>query len=199
MKEDMKAVKLNDGTPIENAVSANDWENNTNGAYVWYENNEEEHKPYYGAIYNWHVVNTEQICPLGWRVPSEQDWIKLSDYMTENFEDITSENEGNMLKSCRQINSPLGGECDTYEHPRWDEHEVHYGIDKFGFSAVPGGSRNWTGTYFYGHGIIGYWWSSTEVDEGIARYRRIYHEDGILLRHQYSKNNGYNIRCMRDN
>lgn len=198
MKEDMKAVTLNDGTPIENAISETDWENNTNGAYAWYENNEEGHKPYYGAIYNWHVVHTEKICPSGWRVPSEQDWIKLSDYMTENFEDITAENEGNMLKSCRQVNSPLDGECATDEHPRWDEHNIHFGIDKFGFSAVPGGSRNWTGNYFYGHGIIGYWWSSTEVDADIARYRRIYHEDGILLRHQYSKNNGYNIRCMRD-
>lgn len=26
---------------------------------------------------------------------------------------------GNALKPCRQVNSPIGGECDTSEHPRW--------------------------------------------------------------------------------
>lgn len=195
-KEDLKTTKYRNNTAIFHAPDSEDWTNNKTGAYVWYDN-DAGHAANYGAIYNWYAVKTEQLCPAGWWIPSEQDWLELSNYMIDNFENITSANEGNMMKSCRQIDSPLGGNCNTTEHPRWDAHESHFGTDMFGFTAVPGGSRNWTGTYFHGYGIIGYWWASTEVDEGIARYRRIYHNDGILLQHQYSKNNGYNVRCMR--
>jgi uncharacterized protein (TIGR02145 family) len=196
MKENLKTITYNDGTPIVDGSNGEVWGANTSGAYTWYDG-EAEYKEPYGAIYNWYAVNTEKLCPTGWWVPSEADWVELSDYMTSNFEFINLDNEGNYLRSCSQVNSPLGQSCDTDEHPRWDEHSTHYGLNYFGFSALPAGSRNYTGNYFHGLGFIGYWWSSTQVDADIARYRRIYHDQGKFLRLFYDKGNGYSVRCIK--
>ncbi|MBN1338600.1 MAG: hypothetical protein JXA03_04715 [Bacteroidales bacterium] len=53
------------------------------------------------------------------------------------------------------MNSPLGGSCNSSEHPRWNEHGTHYGTDDYGFSGLPGGYRNTNGT-FYDFGDYGY-------------------------------------------
>jgi uncharacterized protein (TIGR02145 family) len=196
IKENLRTATYKTGTPILDGSDGQVWASNTTGAYAWYENNADEGKEY-GVIYNWYAVNTGNLCPAGWWVPSDTDWTELTDYLINNFHEINEENVGNKLRSCRQIDSPLGSDCSVVEHPRWDAHEEMFGTNDFGFSALPGGSRNYTGNYFYGNGIIGYWWSSTEVDDGTAYYRRIYHDNGQFHRLMYHKGNGYMVRCVK--
>jgi uncharacterized protein (TIGR02145 family) len=196
IKENLRTSTYKTGVPIIDGSDGQIWATNTTGAYAWYNNNAEEGKDY-GVIYNWYAVNTGNLCPAGWWVPSDSDWTELTDYLINTFEEINDENVGNKLRSCRQIDSPMGGDCDVTAHPRWDSQAEHYGTNDFGFSALPGGSRNYTGNYFYGLGIIGYWWSSTEVDAGTARYRRIYHDSGKFHRLLYHKGNGYMVRCVK--
>ncbi len=108
---------------------------------------------HYGVLYNWPAVmagvstsssnpsGVQGVCPPGWHVPSDDEWTQLTNYLIGNYVDITSDNVGNALKSCRQVYSQEGGECDTDDHPRWDSDFTHYGTDEFGFSALPGGTR----------------------------------------------------------
>ena len=42
--------------------------------------------------------------------------IAATDYVYDN----NSTGVGNQLKSCRQIGSPIVGDCDTEDHPRWE-------------------------------------------------------------------------------
>ena len=117
---------------------------------------------------------------------------------------------GNALKSRRQIDSPLGGVFDTTEHPRWDSISTppperktvsvnigsHYGTDKVGFSALPGGR------FAYGQfteiGFHGFWWTSTEYDSTRAWYRFMRHEFGDVTRSNFDKSAGLSVRCVRD-
>ncbi len=71
-------------------------------------------------------------------------------------------NEVNALTSCRLVDSPLGGNCGSSEHTRWDSHGTHHGFDQLGFSARPGGTRWPTGGLFFRLGTTGLWWSSPE-------------------------------------
>lgn len=172
----------------------------------------------FGKYYNWLVVTDERsICPEGWRVPSDSDWKKFEENVMSKF-DITNDKDdvkglGNYLKSCRQLGSPLGGDCDTSEPPRWvSNHDAldfgdnpHYGKDKVKFSALPGGYYmfdnypRYTDPWAHKGGIEARWWSATE-DSNKVYIRRLYYHAGDL-RKMTSGNeprNFYNIRCITD-
>ena len=95
----------------------------------------------YGRLYNWYVaVDKRGLCPTGWRVPTDGDFTELRNFIILNYDEISNDNIGQALKSCRQVNSPLGGSCATDVHPRWNEYE-NYGTDQFGFSITPASER----------------------------------------------------------
>ena len=196
LSENLRTTHYNNGTPIPYVHEDTDWGALTGDGYTWY-HGMSDYAGAYGAIYNWHAVNTDILCPSGWRVPSDDDWLELASYLISNYEYIDENNVGNKLKSCRQEGSPLGNDCNTSAHPRWAHDETHFGTDDFGFSALPGGSRNGVLGYFYGLEIIGYFWTSTTHTAEEAYYRRIYHDDGGLHRMIYFKKNGYSVRCFR--
>ena len=153
----------------------------------------------YGVLYNWPAaVNA---CPLGWHLPSDAEWTQLVDYVVaqgySNYYGDDPNGAGNALKSCRQVNSPLGEDCATSEHPRWDSNNTHYGFDEFGFSALPGGNRSNNGL-FYDIGLNGRWWSSSEGSSTGAWNRSMEYSSGNVTRNNIFKTFGYSVRCLRD-
>jgi uncharacterized protein (TIGR02145 family) len=166
----------------------------------------------YGVLYNWPAALAA--CPRGWHLPSDAEWTQLVDYLMDKYgllNDWSHTNcVGNALKSRRQIDSPLGGECDTTEHPRWASIRTppperktvsvnvqeQYGVDTIGFMALPGGR------FAYGAftelGFHGFWWSATEYYGTRACYRFIRHEFGDVTRSNFDKAAGLSVRCVRD-
>ncbi|HPG33387.1 MAG TPA: FISUMP domain-containing protein, partial [Lentimicrobium sp.] len=162
------------------------------GAYAWFDN-ANSWKDLYGALYNWHAVNSANgICPAGWHVPSHDEWKAFTDYLGGDF--LMNVHE---IKSCRQVNSPLGGNCTTSEHPRWNATDYGWGTDEYGFSGLPGGYRTWDGFYF-SMGISGYFWSSTENSSSNAGYRLMINESNLFIPVSDDKRDGRSIRCVRD-
>ena len=179
MAENLRTTRYRNGDPMETDMDAGQWMATLTGAYAIYPHDdvdgihsEDEMVDAYGKLYNWYAVDgISGLCPEGWRVPTEQELIELTDYIRDH---VQEDHLANVLKSCRQVDSPLGGDCDTEEHPRWDEHETHYGTDDLGFSALPAGNRTSHNASFEG---IGHWytlWSSTESggDQAIQRWMR---------------------------
>jgi len=85
------------------------------------------------------LVKQDGICPTGWHVPSDAEWIELVNYVvSQGYPNSWNDpnGAGNALKSCRQVDSPLVGECDTSDHPLWDLHSTHRGFDEFGIGEV---------------------------------------------------------------
>lgn len=201
--ENLKTTHYSNGTPIDNPIDDSDWQNNTSGAFVWYDN-DISWKDNYGALYNWHAVNNNNgLCPVGWYVPSYYEWIDLVDYIAaQGFPNqaLNDKGAGNALKSCMQVNSPLGGVCSTFEHPRWDEDTISghdlYGFDGFGFSALPGASRNHEST-FSTIGVNGDWWASTG-NSSYAWARGIIYRFGSISNYYWPTNFGFSVRCIRE-
>jgi uncharacterized protein (TIGR02145 family) len=200
MAENLKTTKYQNGTPIEYPGSDNEaWANNTTGAYAWYDN-DISWKDSYGALYNWHAVNNANgFCPLGWHVPSDAEWSQFVGYLVaQGFPNSNVTNgAGNALKSCRQVNSPLGGDCNTSVHPRWEEHSAHHGFDEFGFSGLPGGFRVGNGV-FNDVDYAGLWWSSTEYCTGLVWYGFLTYSSGIVNMSYNGNILGFSVRCLRD-
>lgn len=193
MAENLKTTKYNDGTAIAYPGANNTaWENNTTGAYAWYDN-QISNKDIYGALYNWYAVNNAKgLCPEGWRVSSNEDWDAL-----ENIIPGLNHLKGNKLKSCRQVNSPLGGDCDTDIHPRWNAHGTHYGTDEYGFSGLPGGRRITNGAYQV-IGTYAWWWTSTEISGSNYGKWLAYMSGSLGNQPIFNKNQGLSIRCIKN-
>ncbi len=192
MKENLKTTTYSNGTPIPNETESYYWENLASGAYVWH-NNDISLKSKYGALYNWYAtVDPNGLCPTGWHVPTYDEWTAMTDYIGG-----TGSPHGNELKSCRQFITPLGGSCDTNEHPRWNDANSHWGTDDYGFSGLPGGYRFPFG-YFSDVGYNGVWWSSTENLSGSAYNNGLNHSFGYVNESSSNKNFGFSVRCLRD-
>jgi len=196
MKENLKTTTYNNGTPILYVTNGTHWANLSSGAYSW-KSNDITFKDKYGALYNWYAVDDPNgLCPEGWHVPSDSDWTTLTDYIGG-----TGPPHGNELKSCRQVNSPLAGNCNTTEHPRWDEdtQNGNYGTDDYGFSGLPGGTRSHLNGVFSLYGERGYWWTSTTTSVGTTVWTRaLIYEYSIVSLSNSHKNNGSSVRCLQD-
>lgn len=133
----------------------------------------------YGRLYNWHAVNDARgLCPVGWHVPTDEEWTDLEDFITaQGF----SGTEGTALKSTYGWTEQFGG---------------GNGTDDFGFSALPGGSRNTNGS-FINAGNYGGWWSSSPSD-GNAWVRALSVLYPDFLRDPGAPRSGFSVRCLRD-
>jgi uncharacterized protein (TIGR02145 family) len=122
MAENLKTTTYNDGTPIEYpGAEVALWEEDTVGAYAWWDNNP-MWKDKYGALYNWYAVDNEKdICPDGWQLPNDTLWALLSYNLGG---EILS---GGKIKSTRTEPDP---------HPRWKSPNVS-STNESGFSALP--------------------------------------------------------------
>ncbi|MBP7963571.1 MAG: hypothetical protein KBG20_14625 [Caldilineaceae bacterium] len=170
---------------------------------------------HYGVLYNW--LAAQEACPPGWHLPSDAEWSALTDFLIHTHKHITPSNVGYALRSRRQVGSPLGGDGNTLEHPRWegvarsqerglaalrrmiadfiDGRAIGHGTDEFGFSALPGGRTTYGG--YYRIGDLGYWWSATEASP-LRVWSRQMTLSGAVNRWDMSKNYGYSVRCIQD-
>jgi len=84
--ENLKTTKLNDGTEIELITDNEKWKDagvNNIPAYCYYDN-DLSNKQKYGVLYNFHAVSTGKLAPEGWRVPTDEDWKCLENYLINN-------------------------------------------------------------------------------------------------------------------
>jgi uncharacterized protein (TIGR02145 family) len=199
--ENLRTTHYNNGDLIEIPGSDNAaWMEDTIGAMSWY-GNDESWKPIYGALYNYHAaVNTNGICPEGWHVPSDSEWIMLVDYVVEqgHANGIGNANgAGNAIKSCRKDGTPFGGDCNSEDHPRWNPDVKHHGFDAFGFAGYAPGYRAYFGP-FLTMGMRGYHWTTTQIGESSAKAWVLVYNNGAINPETGNKNNGYPIRCLKD-
>jgi len=176
MVENLRTSKYSDGTVIPNVTGDTEWSNLITGAWSHYENDSSQYESMYGKLYNWYAVNTNKLCPTGWHVTTNPEWIVLTDYLAANGHNGT---EGTALKATSVWNS--GGN----------------GTDDYGWLGLPGGSRASNGS-FYSIGNLGYWWSSSQDYTFNAWFRGLYYGYGSVDRDYSSKDYGFSVRCLRD-
>lgn len=130
----------------------------------------------YGRLYNWHAVNDPRgLCPEGWHVPTVEDWSNLEEELIAQGHETA---EAIPLRS-----------TDGWYNWAW-------GMDSFGFTALPGGSRNELGEFNYAGGI-GLWWSATPSGAYAWRYR-ISHYSQQISPDEVRPGTGYSVRCLKD-
>jgi uncharacterized protein (TIGR02145 family) len=153
----------------------------------------------YGRLYNWWAASHANIAPVGYSVPTDEQWTTLTDYITAEIAAtrLPDVGVGNVLKSQRQ--DPDGNAnviIQTTTDPYWTAHATDYGRDSVKFTALPGGYRHANGG-FNSIGHTGTWWSSSQSDASNAWRQRMGYNYGYVSRIDNNKSLGYSVRFMR--
>lgn len=156
----------------------------------WAYDDDENNVAIYGRLYNWEAALTA--CPAGWHVPSDAEWIQLSDYLIANgFGYGGSGNE--IAKSlAATTNWSASSVAGTPGNDLLSNNSC-------GFSGLSGGYRDYTGS-FDSIGSYGFWRSSTESLISGVYFRYLVYTYTTLRRSddRHAKNSGFSVRCVRD-
>jgi uncharacterized protein (TIGR02145 family) len=137
----------------------------------------------YGALYNFPAILHWPVCPVGWHVPSDADWIGLELFLGMSEADANHSghdrgtNEGAQLKSTGI----------------WQGGQV--GLDLHGFGALPAGSLE---EQFDLIQFRTSWHSGTLHENGLRYYRELSGGSNQIYRGYNSLEWGYSTRCIKD-
>lgn len=195
MKENLRTAHFADSTEIvlENAI-------NDNIAYRMLPDSNWNLQSY-GYLYNWAAVmhdslssennpsGVQGICPQGWHVPSDAEWLQLSDYVESQSQYVCGSDNTNIAKALASTTGWITDEspCNIGNMP--DDNNTA------GFSAIPVG--NYTDSYS-GYGISAYFWSATQSNNRRAYSFSLDSSSAIITLFGINKYIGCSVRCLKD-
>jgi uncharacterized protein (TIGR02145 family) len=181
MAENLNVSTYGNGDAILTNLVDSVWSTTDQGAWSYYNDNENFACPF-GKLYNWLAVTDPRcICPVGWHVPSDEDWSILVDSLG-SFSIV-----GVKLKTTGNLEEGTG----LWRSPNQNA------SNSTGFSGLPGGFRNSVNNYGAKDGY-GYYWSSSLNAEGKPLYRYLSFNNFLVYRYYSQVNTGFSVRCVRD-
>jgi uncharacterized protein (TIGR02145 family) len=181
----------------------------------------------YGALYTWETAmsvngkgnwdensieklkNTQNICPEGWRIPTDFEWTSLLNTIEENsiglknhdkvLHDWAGKNSGILLKSSQVCSNCSFSDTD----PKWDMNNSDQnftGLDFYGFNIVPTGylnNKNWFYYRYKDKGYGAYFWTSSEYNKEDAYIRIFSSQRPGTFRGFFHKLNAMSVRCIK--
>jgi len=172
-RKDLNIDFFSNGDQIKQAKTNYEWKKASDQeipAWCYYDNDSEDGD--FGKLYNWYAVNDPRgLCPVGWHVASSKEWMEL--------ENIIGSNPGNKIKGTSQ-----------WLNNGW-------GTDTHNFSGLPGGLRNENGDFSF-RGNVGYWWTSTLVNDDEANSRSLLNDSDNINSWPVPKGSGLSVRCIKD-
>jgi len=175
MKENLKVTKYRNGDLIGTTIpDTMGISSETAPKYQWAYGGNEANVSVYGRLYSGYVVtDSRNVCPVGWHIPTHQEWGQLLDFVGIDAPIL--------LKSTSGWNNTV-------------DNQKGNGIDYFGFSALPSGYRSFHN--FYGMGDLSDIWASNGYDIDHQFYRCF--AEGNFGWGNAEKHIGYSIRCLKD-
>jgi uncharacterized protein (TIGR02145 family) len=157
---------------VGNAPTAIEFTVNARASFACYDNKPANCQKY-GLLYNWETAKTA--CPSGWHLPSDKEWDDLLIFIEPEPGPEFWKWDGFLSDKSWKVPS---GSAPS--------------VDKFNFSALPGGAGHQDGR-FDNINKNGYWWSANEFDANSA-----YYWVGATSRKGSIKQNLFSVRCIKD-
>ena len=134
---------------------------------------------YSEKIYGKDLYKLQGICPDGFRLPTNDEWIYLKK-VAAKYAGAYSETEN--------LRSPEGWAS-------WGS-DIHiYDSDWYGIDFQPAGRRNIEGG-FLESGLFAFFWTADEIDEATASGWTLRDDNDVLDSGKYYKGHGMSVRCL---
>lgn len=141
----------------------------------------------YGGLYQWdecmdYTASSNDnpsgrpgICPAGWHVPSEAEWLQLNNFLGGS--DVS------------------GGKLKETGYAHWSSPNTG-ATNSSGFTGLPGGQiYNGSSSYLT---LYGNFWTTTEASTSLAWVRSLGYDSDDIFLVGISKAYGFSVRCVRD-
>lgn len=188
MAENLKSTHYANGTLIADAVA---YDNDEGNAFT------------YGRLYNWDAVmngesssnsnpsGVQGICPDGWHVPSDAEWMELE--MTLGMTEVEADGLNN-----RGTHSEARKLKATEDVFLWDDDSAP-GTNSSGFNALPAGFYAPTMGGFLNIELNTYFTTSTQEIAGVSNFIRHLAADNNQVRRFGATSASYiSVRCVKD-
>lgn len=141
----------------------------------WAYNDDESNVATYGRLYSWEAASSA--CPAGWHLPTQAEWTTLFD------------NLGGV--------SVAGGKLKEAGTSHWASPNTA-ATNERGFTGLPGGARDYDGTFGY-LSIYGFWWTSNQYQNfPAAVYLTMSYDYSDIYIGVYNMQAGMSVRCVKD-
>ena len=188
MAENLKVTHYNNGEDILSITT-----NGSSGGANAY-NNDPLNLDNYGMLYNWHAVNNSNgICPDGWHVPTDEEFMELEMELGMPEWEVSQEDWRGNLSG---IDHNVGGKLKSTTGDWFQSNQG--ATNESGFTALPAGTRIYNSNIYTALGNSAFIWTSGEVDWSNGWYRQIYYGYKTIKRDYTNKNSGLSVRCVAD-
>ncbi len=155
----------------------------------------------FGRFYSWEEATGGQsasglgggpqgLCPKGWSVPTNEDWIDLATAVAGK--QMTFVDNWTGLGDKLSVDAWFNGER------LWPYSPDNLHTNTVGWNAIPTGNTQFGHSLFRGFNQYGFWWSATQKNETQAYYRYIHSENDVFPMNFTSKAHfGASVRCVR--
>ncbi len=207
LAENMRATTEPDGTSILQDLPENQQYNYSAKLAFYYDNNEVNYAKY-GCLYTWlaamngaTTAPARGICPEGWHVPTDEEWITM-EYAASASANIDTSGIGN--RGSGYLAAILSGGCDwpnigVLSQPNGFVIVGNYSNpdrNLSGFNALPAG---FSADRFYNDKYNANFWSATSYSNKGAYYRHLDYYNSYVRRDHIAISGGHSVRCVRDN
>lgn len=174
MVKNLQSAHFANGDEIPLVTGNKAWTNLSYGAYCIYDN-DPVNAPVYGHLYNYYaVIDSRNICPGGWHVPSYDEFITLQTYLGGDDE--------------------TGGKMKETGHTHWKKYNSN-STNESGFTGLPGGDRRTDGEFMWlGQG--GKWWSVRSNSK--TSWELQTHGKQFISYRRNDNRKGISVRCIKD-
>ena len=179
LAENLRSTKFQDGSKIKTAFIPDD---------------DEKNLLKYGRLYDWHDVTDEgNICPIGWRVASDDDWKELEKTIGMSEKDLNKKG----WRGDNDIAITLKEAQPDTMFRKFDRSQVN----KYNFFARASGIK-WKRWYFT-QGLYSEFWTSSDATAKDAYNRTLAYSwwnwhKGEIYRTTLSKDYMFAVRCIRN-
>lgn len=177
MKENLRTTHFSNGDIIPTTSLSID--NYNTSIYQWAYNEDVANVNIYGRLYTWYAaVDNRNVCPVGWHVPNDSDWVILSNFLGGD--------------------SVAGSKMKETGTAHWLSTDLTVD-NSSAFTGLPGGFRG-NPRGFNSIGKLAHFWSSTPI--GSSTFARgsvvqLHSDNKALSASVAVANCGLSIRCLK--
>lgn len=200
MRENLRVTHYADGTALQLGTTTD-----ADGRYYYYPDGSAAHVERYGLLYSWFTAlngakptedvpsGLQGICPKGWHMPSNFEWMALEDFLGYKDEHRCGTDVNNVAKT---MASQEGWYLDVMtKAPECSIMDDPVANNSSRLNILPAGSF-WNS--YYGFGTNTGFWTASEGSDVTSPIHYLVNTNATVEINCTPKEAAYSVRCLKD-